>query len=190
MNINELDFDNLGSWPAIYKALLTCVLCGMLMGGFYHFFIKAQLETLAAVQAEELVLKDDFRVKAALSSNLEAYREQMEEITIILAGLVNKLPSKKEIASLLDDISFIGANNGLQFKSINWGEKKQLELSEEVPVTIQVVGTYAQLGQFSADIAALPRIVVLEDMHLKHHDENTLMLNVVAKTYRYKEREE
>ena len=91
------------------------------------------------------------------------------------------------MASLLDDISFIGSNNGLQFESINWGVKKAgLELAEEVPISIKVVGTYDQLGKFSADIAALPRIVILENLRLKHDGEGQLMLDVVAKTYRYK----
>ena len=71
-------------------------------------------------------------------------------------------------------------------ESINWGVKKQLELSEEVPISIKVVGTYDQLGKFSADIAALPRIVILENLRLKHDGEGQLLLDVVAKTYRYK----
>ena len=51
-----------------------------------------------------------------------------------------------------------------------------------------MIGTYAQLGQFSADIAALPRIVVLEDLRIKSVAKSELLtLEVVAKTYRYKE---
>ena len=110
----------------------------------------------------------------------------MVEINIILEGLVNKLPSKKEIASLLDVVSFIGANNGLQFKSINWGVVKEQELSTEVPISIQVVGSYQELGKFAADIAALPRIVILDNLKLIKSKEDSLTLNVVAKTYRYK----
>ncbi|TEW53920.1 pilus assembly protein PilP [Psychromonas sp. RZ22] len=186
MNINELDFENVGSWPRLYKVVMIVVVCLMLFVGFYYYVIEDQLKQLKKIEAKELTLKDEFRVKAALASNLEPYREQMKEIAVILEGLVNKLPSNKELASLLDDISFIGSNNGLQFKSINWGVKKQGELSEEVPISIQVVGTYDQLGKFSADIAALPRIVILENLRLKHSGENMLMLDVVAKTYRYK----
>lgn len=186
MNINDLDFENIGSWPKLYKAVMILLVCAALVGGFYYYVIDGQLKELKQVEAKELTLKQDFKVKAALASNLEAYRAQMKEIAVILEGLVNKLPSKKELASLLDDISFIGANNGLQFKSINWGKKKQLELSEEVPISIKVIGTYEQLGQFSADIAALPRIVILGNLHLKHHSDGLLMLDVIAKTYRYK----
>ncbi|WP_350629941.1 type 4a pilus biogenesis protein PilO, partial [Pseudoalteromonas sp. Q36-MNA-CIBAN-0048] len=61
--------------------------------------IDDQLKQLERVEAKEIVLKKEFTVKAAISSNLEAYREQMKEIEVILDGLVNKLPSKKELAS-------------------------------------------------------------------------------------------
>lgn len=158
----------------------------LISGAFFYYVTKPQLEDLDTVEKKELTLKNEFKIKAALSANLEAYRAQMVEINIILEGLISKLPSKKEVASLLDDISFIGANNGLQFKSINWGVVKDSELSVEVPISIQVVGSYQELGRFAADIAALPRIVVLDDLRLAKGKDSLLTLNVVAKTYRYK----
>jgi len=186
MNLNDIDLETIGSWPKLHKAIAIILVCSLLVAGFYYYVIDDQIKQLEGLEAKELTLKNDFQVKAALASNLEAYQQQMAEIAVILDGLVNKLPSKKELASLLDDIGFIGSNNGLQFQSLNWGVKTQLELAEEVPISIKVVGTYEQLGKFSADIAALPRIVILDDLSLKHNDENTLVLDIVAKTYRYK----
>jgi type IV pilus assembly protein PilO len=186
MDLNELDFENVGSWPALYRGVFIAIVCVLLSGAFFYYVISPQLDRLERVKQEEISLKNQFKVKAALSANLEAYRAQMAEINIILDGLINKLPSKKEIASLLDDISFIGANNGLQFKSINWGVVKDQELSIEVPISIQVVGSYQQLGKFAADIAALPRIVILDNLRLVKGKQGALTLNVVAKTYRYK----
>jgi len=186
MNLNELDFEEIGSWPALYRGGLIAFVCIMLTGAFYYYVTIPQLEQLVVAETKEQKLKDDFKVKAALSANLEAYREQMVAINIIFEGLVNKLPSRKEIASLLDNISFIGEDNGLQFKNINWGAQKDAGLSTEVPISIQVVGRYDQLGNFAADIAALPRIVVLDDLRLSKQKGDQLTLNVIAKTYRYK----
>lgn len=187
MNINELDFETVGSWPALYRGVFIALVCAILSGAFFYYITTPQLEKLELVEQKELALKNNFKAKAALSANLEAYRAQMVEINVILNGLLNKLPSKKEIASLLDDISFIGANNGLQFKSINWGVVTDQELSVEVPISIQVVGSYQELGKFAADIAALPRIVILDNVRLAKGTKELLTLNVIAKTYRYKE---
>lgn len=186
MDLNELDFENVGSWPALYRGVFIALVCTILAGAFYYYVTIPQWEQLKEVQAKEQKLKDEFKTKAALSSNLEAYQAQLVEINVIFKGLINKLPNKKEIASLLDDLSFIGADNGLQIKSINWGAQKDGELSTEVPISIQLVGTYDQLGSFAADIAALPRIVILDNLRLSKGSGQQLTLNVIAKTYRYK----
>ena len=187
MDLNELELENVGSWPALYRGVFIALVCSIFVGAFYYYVIIPQQDELKVVQAKEQELKKQFTVKAALSSNLEAYKEQLVEINVIFEGLVNKLPSTKEIARLLDDISFIGADNGLQMKSINWGKQKDAgELSVEVPISIQVVASYDQLGDFAADIAALPRIVILDDLRLTKAENEQLTFNVIAKTYRYK----
>ena len=187
MDINDLDFENIGSWPAFHRAVFIVIVCALLSGAFFYYVTMPQIDKLEQVEAKELTLKEAFTTKAALSSNLEAYRAQVADIHLIFESLLNKLPSKAEVASLLDDISFIGANNGLQFKSINWGVTKNGELSIEVPISIKVIGSYQELGKFAADIAALPRIVILDNLRLSKQKKGTMELNVVAKTYRYKE---
>ena len=188
MKLSELDFENVGSWPGVYKAipiLLAAIILGTI---FYFLVIDTQITHLKVAQSKEIKLRKEFILKAKMASNLTLYRGHVKETKKILDSFIYKLPNKKELATLLDDISFIGSHNGLQFKSINWGIKKQNTLSEEVPISIKVIGTYAQLGQFSADIAALPRIVVLEDLRIKPVSKSELLvLDVVAKTYRYKE---
>ncbi|HEY5716106.1 MAG TPA: type 4a pilus biogenesis protein PilO [Psychromonas sp.] len=186
MDLNELDFENIGSWPLLHRVIFIISVCVMLSGAFFYYVTMPQIERLEQVEAKEVTLKNDFKIKAALSSNLEEYRAQMAEIKIIFDGLLNKLPSNAEVASLLDNISFIGADNGLQFKSINWGVTKDEELSVEVPISIQVVGKYEELGSFAADIAALPRIVILDNLKLTKGNDDLMTLNVIAKTYRYK----
>jgi type IV pilus assembly protein PilO len=190
MKMNELDFDldfnNVGSWATGYKVLFILLVVVMLTGFFYYAVINEQLKQLDQVTAKELALKNEFRAKAEMASHLAVYRGQIKEVNIILSSLVDKLPNKKELASLLDDISYIGSTNGLQFKSINWGVKKQAALYEEVPISIKVEGTYMQLGQFSASIAALSRMVSLDNIRITPLGKNhLLMLEVTAKTYRY-----
>jgi len=189
MDLSELNFENIGNWPALYRAVFVACVCTVLSGAFFYFVTLPQLDNLAQSEEKEVALKNEFKTKAALSSHLEEYRAQMVEIKIIFEGLLNKLPSNAEVASLLDDISFIGADSGLQFKSINWGVTKEEELSTEVPISIQVVGRYQELGNFAADIAALPRIVILDNLTLVKGQQDLMTLNVIAKTYRYKERQ-
>ena len=101
MDLNELDFENVGSWPALYRGVFIAIVCILLSGAFFYYVTHPQLDKLESIKQEESNLKNQFKAKAALSANLEAHRAQMLEINIILDGLLNKLPSKAEIASLL-----------------------------------------------------------------------------------------
>jgi type IV pilus assembly protein PilO len=187
MDLSDLDFENVGSWPSLYRAVFIACICAVLSGLFFYSITLPQLDNLGKIEKKEVALKNEFKEKAALSSHLEEYRAQMVDINLVFKGLLNRLPSSAEVASLLDDISFVGADNGLQFKSINWGITTEGELSTEVPISIQVVGRYKDLGNFAADIAGLPRIVILDNLTLTKGDRDLMTLNVIAKTYRYKE---
>jgi len=187
MKMNELDLNDVGSWPTAYKAMLILLAVMTLIISFYVLFLNELRQQLSAAEVKEKKLKQTFILKAERASSLSLYQQKLNEDKSTLTNLVNQLPSKKELARLLDDISFIGANNGLQFKSMNWGKKKHNTIYDEVPISIKVIGHYAQLGQFSADIAALPRLVILDHVSLKPiSGSDQLMLDVIAQTYRYK----
>ena len=81
---------------------------------------------------------------------------------------LRQLPNSNEVANLLDDISFIAQDNGLNLISIKWEPEVVQDIYTELPMSIFVTGTYQQLGSFSADVAALPRIVTIDKFDLKH----------------------
>ncbi|MFO6424502.1 type 4a pilus biogenesis protein PilO [Motilimonas sp. KMU-193] len=187
MNVNELDFENIGSWPPLFKGIFLLIIAGLIVGGFYYFIFDDQIKSLEQAQTKELEIKRQFETKAALASNLEAYREQMVQIEGLLAELVKKLPSKSEVSTLLDNVNFIGSDNGMQFKRFKPLPEIEKEFSVEVPYSLEVVGTYDQIGQFSADIAKLPRIIILDNIDIKKVDNEILNVQITAKTYTYKE---
>lgn len=187
MNINELDFENVGSWPIVAKAIFIVIVAALIVGGFYYFVFDDQLKNLESAQIQEIEVKRQFESKAALASNLDAYRKQMVEIEALLAELVKKLPSKSEVSKLLDRINFIGGDNGMQFQRFKPLPVVEREFSVEVPYSIKVSGTYDQIGQFSADIAKLPRIIILDNIKIKKINNELLSVELKAKTYTYKE---
>jgi len=90
------------------------------------------------------------------------------------------------VNGLLDDISFIATDNGLTLNRINWEPEVKHEFSTELPMRIEVVGTYHELGKFTADMAALPRIVILDSFQLSQGKGGELIgMSMQAKTYKY-----
>ncbi len=58
----------------------------------------------------------------------------------------------------------------------------------ELPISVEVRGTYHELAQFVSDVAALPRIVTFGDIAIiPAGKDNKLTMSAKAKTYRYME---
>ncbi|MCB1846582.1 MAG: type 4a pilus biogenesis protein PilO [Halieaceae bacterium] len=188
-DINDLDFDNVGSWPVPVKLVIWSVLfIGVLAAGYYYHIKDLQTE-LAKVEAKEVSLKTDFEKKAFQAANLEAYRQQMAEMEESFGALVSQLPSDTEVPGLLEDITNKGLLNGLEISSIDLRPESAREFYVELPIAISASGSYHDLGAFISGMAGLPRIVTLHDFTItaRGDDANHLGMNIIAKTYRYKD---
>ena len=188
-DITDLDFDNIGNWPRPVKIILCLlILIGATVGGYYYHIEELQLQ-LAKVEAQEVELKKDFEKKAFQAANLEAYRQQMVEMEESFGALVSQLPSDTEVPGLLEDITNKGLLNGLEIGSIKLNKEQAKEFYVELPISIQAVGSYHDLGAFVSGMAGLPRIVTLHDfgISVRGGDTNKLSMSITAKTYRYKD---
>ena len=188
-DINDLDFDNVGSWPVPVKLVIWSVLfIGVLTAGYYYHIKDLQTQ-LAKVEAKEVALKTDFEKKAFQAANLEAYRQQMAEMEESFGALVSQLPSDTEVPGLLEDITNKGLLNGLEISSIDLRPESAREFYVELPIAISASGSYHDLGAFISGMAGLPRIVTLHDFTItaRGDDANHLGMNIIAKTYRYKD---
>jgi type IV pilus assembly protein PilO len=190
-DINDLDFDNVGAWPAVIKLVICLILLGAVLAGGYYYHIKDLQTELATVAAEEERLKKDFEKKAFQAANLEAYKQQMTEMEESFGALVSQLPSDTEVPGLLEDITNKGLLNGLEIDSIDLLAEQSKEFYIELPISIVAKGTYHDLGAFISGMAGLPRIVTLHDFSVSapNDDSGLLNLKLIAKTYRYKDEE-
>ena len=184
--LNELDLEDIGHWPQPAKIAINVIAVVLIAIMFYWFVISASLQQLETIKSKEVAIKQQFEAKAQLASNLNLYTAQMGEMEALFNNMLRQLPSKSETAGLLDDLSYIGQHNGLQLRKFKWLREVQRDFSYEVPVSLEVIGTFHQLGQFTSDIAALPRIVTLEDFTISKLQGELLKVNMIARTYRYK----
>ena len=188
-DVNDLDLDSVGSWPIAIKIIVwVLLLVGVLAGGYYYD-IKGLQEQLAREEAKEVELKEDFERKAFQAANLDAYRKQMAEMEESFGALVSQLPSDTEVPGLLEDITNKGLLNGLEIGTIDLKAEVVKEFYVELPIAIQASGSYHDLGAFISGMAGLPRIVTLHDFTISSAaaGDSRLRMNIVAKTYRYKD---
>ncbi len=180
-----------GSWPAQIKAGALSILLLVILVGGYLVDWQEQWEILEQAQTEETTLKQTYLVKKADSINLDALRQQSAEIEQSLGALLKQLPNKSELDALLVDINRAGLGRGLQFELFKPAASETLrEFYAELPVSVRVTGSYHDIGAFASDVAQLPRIVTLHNMEITPTTDRQLVLNAIAKTFRYLDEDE
>lgn len=126
--------------------------------------------------------------RASQVAALPKVREQVDILQNRYLQVVEQLPEEEELSSLLASVNDSGVRNGLVFERIEWAARRDHPLYFELPIHINVVGQYEDIGRFAADIAHLPRIVLLKDIDLRRRDSGQaqLQLKVSATTFRFK----
>jgi type IV pilus assembly protein PilO len=192
-DLNNLDINNIGSWPLPIKLVVVLLLVSALGGAGYYFDTQHMITDLERIEAKEVELRKTFEQKWNKVANLDAFREQLEEMNKSFGAMLRQLPDKTEVADLLVDVSQTGLANGLEFKLFKPGGEIKKGFYAELPIQLQVTGNYHQFGAFVSGIAALPRIVTIHDVSIKPVGANRgsrnqmLSMNAIAKTYRYLE---
>ncbi|WP_394129266.1 type 4a pilus biogenesis protein PilO [Shewanella maritima] len=184
---NDIDFENIGSWPKLVKIVFAVFLAACVTGASYYLFISDAISIMDAEKKKEVELRTDFENKYRLAANLKLYREQLVIMEAQFAELLKMLPSENEMPGLLDDVTFVATDAGLRINSLDWEDEISRDFYIEFPIKMSVQGDYHQLGHMVSGIAKLPRIVSLHDFVIRRSDEGGLSMDILAKTYRFKE---
>jgi len=191
IKLNELDIDDLkkiGTAPLPIKIAIIVTLCVILaVAGYFIDTTKQKLE-LGKVTAEEQTLRNTFTEKQAKAANLEAYKQQLDEMRTSFGTLLRQLPNETEIETLLTDISQTGISAGLEIDYFKPEGLRPKEFYSEYPIKLKVTGRYHEFAEFISGVAALPRIVTVQNIAIKPADVKggvKLSMELTAITYQY-----
>ncbi len=192
---HHLEPDNIGNAPTSIRVGVFAVLFVGIIGAGLWFDTQEQLKVLEKHEKKEVQLKEEFRAKADKAAKLELYKEQLAEMEASFGALLRQLPETTEVESLLVDVSQTGLAAGLEIKKFRPSEEEKKGFYAELPISLEVSGSFHQLATFISGIAALPRIVTISDMNLVPFDtgdqtDGKLDMKATAKTYRYLQEDE
>jgi type IV pilus assembly protein PilO len=199
MNLDDiqhhLEPDNIGSAPNSIKVSVFALLFVIIIGLGLWYDTRAQLKVLERHESKEVELKDEFKIKADQDAKLQLYKEQLAEMEASFGALLRQLPETTEVESLLVDVSQTGLASGLEVKKFKPSAEEKKGFYAELPISLEISGSFHQLATFISGIAALPRIVTISDMQLEpfnkeDQDSSKLNMSATAKTYRYLQEDE
>lgn len=187
-DLKNIDANNPSSWPVPIKIAGILGVCAIILFAGFWFLIQSELEEYGEAQKKEEGLRETYLNKKALAINLPAYKQQMEEMEQTFGSLLRQLPNTTEVPDLLVDITQAGLGRGLEFALFRPEKEQPKDFYAEMPISVEVRGTYHELAQFISDVAALPRIVTFGDINISTGArDNKLTMSAKAKTYRYLE---
>ncbi len=191
IDLSEIDFSNMGSWPIAGKAAFVAISCLLVLVIGYFADLSGQFSRLNHAENQEQQLKQEYRTKYTKVINLDTYKVQMREMEDSFGAMLRQLPSKTEVEDLLVDISQTGLSSGVEFKLFKPEKETFVDFYAELPIKMNMTGSYHQFGSFVSGIASLPRIVTLHNINIKSDDKSGLLtMEMVAKTYRYLDADE
>ena len=192
-DLRKADVNNLGSSPLAVQIIFASVLFALICGIGWYMYFNPQHEEFDTLVAKEQVLRAEFEQKQERAANLQAYREQLQQIELVLQQMLRQLPGKTEMPDLLVDISQSALASGISNELFEPQVEITKDFYAEKPISLRMVGSYHQFGEFVSTVASLPRVVILtmHDISLKRADRGPdappgqLVLEGTVKTYRY-----
>jgi type IV pilus assembly protein PilO len=188
-DFNNIDFKNVGSLPMSVKLVLLGAMSLILIVLGYFLLWSPEIDELEQAKAKEQDLRQTFLTKKAQAVKVEAYKQQMIDIEKTFGALLKQLPDKSQMDGLLTDINQAGLGRGLEFELFKPGQEVVADFYAEMPIQIKIKGNYHDIGAFATDISKLSRIVTLNDISIaplnKDIKDSALIMEAVAKTYRY-----
>jgi type IV pilus assembly protein PilO len=174
---------------AIYVGVVA-LLAGALFAAFY-LPTSTTLEQLENKRREykEKLAKVEVRV-----ANRNLAKERLRQLQADLTQALKELPNQREIPGLLKGISTTGKKVGLEVRQFRPLVEITREYVAEVPVELEVGGSFHEVAMFFDRLSDMNRIVYVKDIQMGAPEERggKVYLTVTGKavTFRFLTKEE
>lgn len=168
-------------------ALVAAIICG----GFYWFYYSDALEQQKKKEAQIAELQQEIRALEATANRLPEFQREVQALEARLETLKRILPPEKEMPDLMRRVQYLAAQSSLAIKKFTPGSTTQKEFYVEVPVALDLEGTYHNLGAFFDRVSRMSRLVNLGSLKVQAQKaqtiSNTVAISAIATTYVYQE---
>ncbi len=167
--------------------LVAALLCGV----FYYVWYSGALEEQKKQEAKLAELQKQIRALEATANKLPEFQREVQALEARLETLKRILPPEKEMPDLMRRLQYLAAQSTLHVLGIKPTAPSQKDFYQEVPVNVDIEGSYHSYGAFLDRISRMSRLVNIADMKIKSRTNpsvnNTITIAAVATTYVYKE---
>src|SRR6267378_568568 len=157
--------------PTDQRGQIMALLVLVALAGGYFFWTKVHVPQSARISGANEEADSLERIVVAAKADLangsiEDLRRRVEVYQGSLELMRRLVPERNEVPTLIDDISTKAKVRGVTVGKIQPLNAEPGSPFDTYRYRLEVYGHYDQLGEYLADIASLPRIVVPQDVTL------------------------
>lgn len=156
---------------------------------FMFVFVSPKKKEVQGLSKTKTSLEQEIGKAKAVAARLDEHKDEMASTEKDFENASLLLPQKKEIPSLLTNISGQGTSSGLDILSFKPQTERMQDFYAEIPVSISVKGPYHNVGVFLDKVSKLERIVTAENISMgtptQEAGEMYLSTKLSLVTYRF-----
>ena len=155
---------------------------------FWYFVYDPYSTEIAQTEGKIASLQQEINKAKARASNLKRFEVEYAEVDAQFQEALKLLPNTKEIPSLLKSITQLGTDSQLEFLLFSPQRERAQDFFMEIPVSIEVRGTYHNVAIFFDKVGQMERIVNILNVSMTPQKERSTILTARfdAVTYRFK----
>jgi type IV pilus assembly protein PilO len=172
-----------------YKVVIAIFLLLLPVLFFFFVFFQPNYKTISNLSNQKIALEKKLKEVKAILQDRPRLQRELDDTTAVFEEASKLLPKEKEIPKLLSDISSLGRTAGLDFQTFKPQADVPKDFYAEIPVDIDVIGPYHNVGFFFDQVSRLDRIVTVSNVKMatpkKEGAEMVLSSNCRMITYRF-----
>lgn len=182
----NLGIANLPAPAKVALAILPSVVISALV---VFFLIIPKQKEIKRLNEEITKQENTIAIDQVKAARLAILKIENEKLKRRLEELKLQLPEEREVSGLLKQVSDLGIKSGL--KTISWKPEPKRDhpsgIIYEIPVAVELSGSYHSLGVFFSSLTKLNRIVNISDIKIgdpkPQRNEATLKIAFKSTTF-------
>lgn len=156
--------------------ILSILIGAIILGGYFYLYLRPRIKALGQLLPQVARLRQDVELARSDIENIDNFKMEVASLRNELGRYEASLPSKKEIAPILDHLSKIASQTGVKIVGIEElkearGKVPELkgarQIYSEVSIRINLKSGYHQLGSFINKVESSARLMKLRDIEIK-----------------------
>jgi type IV pilus assembly protein PilO len=164
----QISLSRLPWWGQILAFVILAAASGF---GFWYYYASEVQSEIEIREQRLATLRNDINRGIATAKRLPQFRAQVDDLERRLEALKAVLPDQKDYADVLRRVQTLATQSNLTIRQFQPKPVQAKAIHEEWPISLELDGTYHNLGMFFDRISKFPRIINVSALSIEGRKE-------------------